>query len=105
MISLHKRNLHNLTISNKSQIFIWTLFDFANTSYSIVVVTFLYAVYFKDVIAEGKSIGDLYWSIGTSISMLITAFISPVLGAMADHSAGKKRFLLFFTLLCVFATG
>lgn len=105
MISLHKRNLHNLTTSNKSQIFIWALFDFANTSYSIVVVTFLYAVYFKDVIAEGKSIGDLYWSIGTSISMLITAFISPVLGAMADHSAGKKRFLLFFTLLCIFATG
>jgi len=64
----------------------------------------VYAVYFKKVVAEGKSIGDLYWSIGTSLAMIITAFISPILGAIADYSAGKKRFLLFFTLLCIVAT-
>ncbi len=90
--------------TNRSQIFIWTLFDFANTSYSIVVVTFIFAVYFKDVIAKGESIGDLYWSLGVSISMIITALISPVMGAIADYSAGRKRFLLFFTLLCILAT-
>jgi len=89
---------------NRKQIFIWTLFDFANTSYSIIVVTFIFAVYFKDVIAQGKPIGDLYWSFGISISMIITALISPVLGAIADYSAGKKRFLLFFTILSITAT-
>lgn len=91
-------------INNKSQIFVWTLFDFANTSYSIVVVTLIFAVYFKEVIAEGESIGDFYWGLGTSVSMIITAVISPVLGAIADYSAGKKRFLLFFTLLCVLSS-
>lgn len=91
-------------MTNKKKIFIWTLFDFANTSFSIVVVTFVYAVYFKKEVAEGKSIGDLYWSIGTSLAMIITAIISPILGAIADYSAGKKRFLLFFTLLCIVAT-
>lgn len=91
-------------MTSKKKVFIWTLFDFANTSFSIVVVTFLYAVYFKKVVAEGKAIGDLYWSIGTSLAMIITAIISPVLGAIADYSAGKKRFLLFFTLLCIAAT-
>ncbi|MCZ7610966.1 MAG: MFS transporter [Ignavibacterium sp.] len=91
-------------MTNKKKVFIWTLFDFANTSFSIVVVTFVYAVYFKKVVAEGKPIGDLYWSIGTSLAMIITAIISPVLGAIADYSAGKKRFLLFFTLLCIAAT-
>ncbi len=90
--------------NNKFKIFIWSLFDFANTSYSIVVVTFIYAVYFKDVVALGKPIGDLYWSIGISISMLISALIAPVLGAIADYSAGKKRFLLFFTLLSIIST-
>ena len=90
--------------SEKFRVFIWTLFDFANTSYSIVVVTFLYAVYFKQTVVEGKPIGDFYWSIGTSVSMLITALISPVLGAIADYSAGKKRFLLFFTLVCIIST-
>lgn len=91
--------------NNKFKIFVWTLFDLANTSYSIVVVTFLFAVYFKETVAEGKPIGDLYWSIGTSTSMVIVAIISPVLGVIADFSAGKKRFLLFFTLLCIAATG
>lgn len=91
-------------MSDKKKIFIWSLFDFANTSFSIVVVTFIYAVYFKKVIANGQSIGDLYWSIGTSVAMVITAIIAPVLGAIADYSAGKKRFLLFFTLLCITAT-
>ncbi len=91
-------------MQNKKKIFIWTLFDFANTSFSIVVVTFLFAVYFKNTVADGKPIGDLYWSFGTSISMIVTALISPVLGAIADFSAGKKRFLLFFTIMCIIAT-
>lgn len=91
-------------MKNYKKIFVWSLFDFANTSYAIIVATFLYAVYFKKVVAQGQSIGDLYWSLATSISMLITAIISPVLGAIADYSAGKKRFLLFFTLLCIFST-
>ncbi len=89
---------------NKFKIFVWTLFDFANTSYSIVVVTFLFAVYFKDTVCSGEPIGDLYWSIGVSSAMIITALISPLLGAIADYSAGKKRFLLFFTILCIAAT-
>lgn len=91
-------------MSERKNIFVWALFDFANTSFSIIVVTFLFAVYFKETVAGGESIGDLYWSLGTSISMIITALIAPVLGAIADYSAGKKRFLLFFTLLCVSAT-
>jgi len=91
-------------MKNYRKIFIWSLFDFANTSFAIIVATFLYAVYFKKVVAQGESVGDLYWSLATSISMTFTAIISPVLGAIADYSAGKKRFLLFFTLLCIFST-
>jgi UMF1 family MFS transporter len=91
-------------MKQKGKIFVWTLFDFANTSFSIVVVTFLYAVYFKKTVTLGEPIGDLYWSIATSIAMIVTALIGPVLGAIADYSAGKKRFLLFFTLLCIIST-
>jgi UMF1 family MFS transporter len=91
-------------VKKYKKIIVWSLFDFANTSFAIIVATFLYAVYFKKVVAQGEAIGDLYWSLATSISMTITAIISPVLGAIADYSAGKKRFLLFFTLLCIFST-
>lgn len=99
-----KNPIRNSSLKNKGKILSWTLFDFANTSYSIVVVTFLFAVYFKQTVVSGKPVGDFYWSVATSISMIITAIISPVLGAIADHSAGKKRFLLFFTLMCITAT-
>lgn len=91
-------------MTERKKIFVWTLFDFGNTSFSIVVVTFLYAVYFKKVVTGGEAIGDFYWSLGTSVAMIITAIISPILGAIADYSAGKKRFLLFFTLMSVIAT-
>ncbi|NWF89180.1 MAG: MFS transporter [Ignavibacteriaceae bacterium] len=91
-------------MKDRSRIFIWSLYDFANTSFSIVVVTFVYAVYFKKTVAQNLPIGDLYWSISTSIAMFVTAFIAPILGAIADYSTGKKRFLLFFTLLCIFST-
>lgn len=82
----------------------WILFDFANTSFSIVVVTFVYAIYFKEVVCQKLPIGDFYWSLGTAISMLITAIISPFLGAIADYNSSKKQFLLFFTLLCIVFT-
>jgi len=104
LINHSQKKSIRLVDRERFRIFIWTLFDFANTSYSIVVVTFLFAVYFKQTIASGKPVGDFYWSIGTSISMLITAIISPILGAIADYSAGKKRFLLFFTILCIIST-
>ena len=99
-----QNNLNKDQNQNRFKIFVWTLYDFANTSYSIVVVTFIFAVYFKNTIAEGESIGDLLWSIGISVSMFITAIIAPVLGAISDYSAGKKRFLLLFTLLCIIPT-
>ncbi|MBN8546925.1 MAG: MFS transporter [Ignavibacteria bacterium] len=91
-------------MNEKKKIFVWTLYDFANTSYSIIVVTFLYAVYFKETVNLNKSEGDFYWGLGTSVSMLVAALISPVLGAVADYTSTKKRFLTFFSLVCIVAT-
>ncbi len=90
--------------NSKFKILIWSLFDFANTSFSIIVVTFIFAVYFKEVVTKGNSAGDFYWGLAISISMIITAIISPVLGAISDYSTGKKGFLLFFTTLCIIGT-
>ncbi len=105
-MKIPSRNIPDKTThQNKFKIFVWSLYDFANTSYSIIVVTFIFAVYFKNTIAEGKPIGDLYWSLGITVSMLLTGFLSPILGAISDYSAGKKRFLLLFSLLCIIPTG
>ena len=89
---------------SRSQIFVWTLFDFANTSFSVLVLTVAYPTYFSTIVAAGRRDADFLWALGFSISMFITAIISPVLGAIADRSGWKKRFLLLFTCLCVGAT-
>ena len=91
-------------MSQKLRIFFWSLFDFANTSYSIVIVTFAYAVYFKKVVFNGEPIADFYWSLSVALSLAISALLSPVLGAISDYSSSKKQFLIFFTLLCVLST-
>ena len=90
--------------SRKARIFSWLLFDFANTSFSVMMVTFAFPLYFKNIICEGHADGDALWGMSVSISMLLVALISPVLGAEADYSGRRKRFLFVFTLVSVLST-
>jgi UMF1 family MFS transporter len=89
--------------SGRGKIFSWTLFDFANTAFYVLILTVGYPLYFKKIIVGGMA-GDALWGMSFSISMLIVAILSPILGAVADYGAGKKRFLWLFTLLCVLST-
>jgi MFS transporter, UMF1 family len=91
-------------MKNKGQVFVWSLFDFANSSYAVIIVAFVFAIYFTDTICQKQPIGDFYWSLGINISMLISAVLNPVCGAIADHSSNKKSFLFFFTILAVIST-
>jgi MFS transporter, UMF1 family len=91
-------------MKNRSTVFVWSLYDFANSSYAVIIVAFVFAVFFKSVIAGGESIGDFYWSIAINISMIISAVLNPICGAIADLTSNKKKFLLFFTLLAVIPT-
>jgi MFS transporter, UMF1 family len=91
-------------MKNKSQVFYWVLYDFGNSSYAVIIVAFVFAVYFTDVICSAMPIGDFYWSLGINISMIISAVLNPVLGAVADRTSNKKLFLLLFTLICVVPT-
>lgn len=92
-------------MGNRFRIFIWTLFDFANTSFSVLILTTAYSVYFREIVVGNSAIGDFLWGFAFSISMFIVALISPFLGAMADYSSNKKFFLFIFTYLCIISTG
>ena len=93
-----------MSVTQKSKVFSWLLFDFANTSFSVIMVTFVFPLYFKNVICNGEPSGDALWGFSISLSMLLVALISPVLGAAADYSGKRKRFLFVFTLISVLAT-
>jgi UMF1 family MFS transporter len=63
-----------------------------------------YAVYFTQVVARGSVHGSLLWGVAISVSMIVSGLMSPWLGAIADHEATKKRWLLFFTIVCIVPT-
>jgi len=79
----------------------WSLYDFANTIYSMNIVS----LYLKRYIVEDLGKDDRYFDIPFSISMLIAAALLPALGAISDHSTKKKIFLFLFTLTCCGAVG
>ena len=86
----------------RGKIFAWTLFDFANTAFSVIVVTVIYSRYFTNHVAGGQR---WLWGLSVSLSMVFAAALSPPLGAIADLARSRKRFLFLFTLTCVIATG
>ncbi len=88
-------------MKGRSRIFVWTLFDFANTAFSVIIVTVIYSKYFSNYVTGGQR---WLWGLAVSLSMVIAALLSPPLGAIADVSRNRKRFLLMFTLLSVSCT-
>ncbi len=88
-------------MKERSRIFVWTLFDFANTAFSVIIVTVIYSKYFSNYVTGGQR---WLWGLAVSLSMVIAALLSPPLGAIADVSRNRKRFLLIFTLLSVSCT-
>ena len=89
------------TTASRSEIFSWSLFDFANTGFYVIIITFVFPKYFVGVIADGN---EAIWGRTLSASMLLTAVIGPLLGSISDATNRKKSFLAFFTIACVLAT-
>jgi UMF1 family MFS transporter len=86
------------------EIFGWAMFDFANSSYTTVIITVTFGVIFTTLIAPDEASGNLIWSLSLSLSYLIVVLSAPLLGAIMDFSASKKRFLLVSYLLTVVST-
>ena len=82
----------------------WYLYDFGNSAYAAVVLLAVYSAYFQGKVVGGAE-GSRLWGLSVGIAMLVVAVISPVLGAIADYSASKKRFLFVFTAVSCAFTG
>ena len=82
----------------------WAMYDFANSGYTTVVITAVFAAYFVGGVAGGAPWATLAWTVGLSISYAIVMLTMPGLGAWADRHAAKKRLLLLMTVACVLST-
>ena len=95
---------NNAAAPDRRAIGSWALYDFANSPFTTLVVTFIYSTYFTQAIAGDAIRGTVLWSRAVALSAIAVALISPVLGALADRGGYRKRFLLLSTAVCAGAT-
>ena len=88
----------------KREVFGWAMYDFANSGYTTVVITAVFAAYFVGGIAKGAPWAAFAWTAALSISYAIVMLTMPAIGAWADLRAAKKRVLVIATTGCVLAT-
>lgn len=77
----------------KKEIFGWCMYDVADSSFTTVIVTVLFAVYYTQNVAGATGHGDSLWALANSISGVVVALLAPVLGTIADFSGRRKQFL------------
>ncbi len=82
----------------------WALYDFANSPFTTLVITFVYATYFVQAIAPDPITGLVLWSRAVALTAVVVAICSPLLGALADQGGYRKRLVLLSTLICALAT-
>ena len=87
-------------IPRSRAVWAWATYDFANSPFTTLVITFVYATYFTQAIALDPIQGTALWSRAVTITALIVAFASPALGALADRGGYRKPFVIAATLVC-----
>jgi len=89
---------------DRTTIAAWCTYDWANSAFTTLVVTFIYSTYFVQAFADDPDTGTAFWSRGIVVSSILIAVLSPVLGAAADRGGARRKFLIISTLVCVAAT-
>jgi UMF1 family MFS transporter len=94
-LGLHRRELRA-----------WAMYDFGLSGLQTVIMTAVFPIYFVKVAAAdlSGSAGVQQLARANTVAMLVVALLSPVLGAIADFSAAKKRFLAVYTAIGALAT-
>ncbi|HEX5109726.1 MAG TPA: MFS transporter [Vicinamibacterales bacterium] len=84
----------------------WAMYDWANSAFQSTVITAVFPPFFSSYAASGlappEATARFAWA--TTVAVAITAIIGPILGAIADYRALKKRMLAAFMLAGVTAT-
>ena len=88
----------------RREVFGWAMYDFANSGYTTVVLTAVFAAYFVGGVAGGAPWATFAWTATLAASSALVMLTMPALGAWADLRAAKKRALAVSTVGCVLCT-
>lgn len=95
-------NDHTHPIGNRRRsLWSWAFYDFANSSFTTLVVTFIYSSYFQLQIAATENEGTTQWSWAIALSAILVAVLSPYVGSIADRGGWRKRFLVATSAIAI----
>ena len=84
----------------------WAMYDWANSAFWTTVIVAVFPPFFSEYAAAGlpaeTATSRFAW--GTTLAVTIVALVAPILGAIADHRALKKKLLAVFVVIGVIAT-
>ena len=83
------------------KIFNFALYDFANSAFTTIIITFIFATYFAKQIAPNPVLGQTYWGWTIGITGFFIAIIGPIAGSFADKKNRIVFFIRCFSLLCI----
>ncbi|MEQ9547853.1 MAG: MFS transporter [Marinobacter sp.] len=89
---------------NKRALWSWAFYDWANSAFFTIILTFVFAQYFSVSVMQDEVAGTNAWGNIVGISGVFIAVLAPILGAIADQSGRRKPWFISFTLLCVFSS-
>ena len=87
-------------ISPQKRIWGWFFFDWASQPYNTLLLTFIFGPYVKEVLGDGSR-AQAAWGFGIGLAGILIAVLAPILGALADTSGNRVRWVWFFSALYV----
>jgi len=91
-------------VPTKKAIAAWCFYDWGNSAFTTIIITFVFATYFVSAVAEDAAIGAAKWSFAISASGAAIAILGPIFGAIADKGGRRKPWIAAFTALSVILT-
>ena len=85
----------------------WAMYDWANSAFSTTIMAAVFVPFYRSlVMATGMSKADAtaYWGYTAALALFIVALMGPILGAVSDHTGGKKRYVAFFAGMGILGT-
>ena len=82
----------------------FALYDFANSAFTTIIITFIFSTYFAKQIAPNPVLGQSYWGWAIGITGILVAIMGPILGSFADKKNYTEFFIKLFTIICITLT-
>ncbi len=92
------------SLENPRTVWAWSMYDLANQSFTLLIITLLFPIYFKEIAVGDAQRGDSLWSIGASTALFIVVILSPIVGSFADRRSLRKAILVGTGVCCVVLT-